>query len=102
MKIRKCIALCCVAAFLMAMLAGCGGETNKPDESSSSAGQTQPSNPNTDPTDPTEATEPNTDPTEPTEKPNNQIKPNGVIEDFEHGLPAGADFYAPNTVPRIE
>ena len=25
-----------------------------------------------------------------------------IIEDFENGLPAGAEFYAPNTVPRIE
>ena len=102
MKVRTCIALLLATAFLMAMLAGCGGETNKPEESSSTAGQTQPTNPNSDPTEPTEESKPNADPTEPTEKPNNQIKPNGVIEDFENGLPAGAEFYAPNTVPRVE
>ncbi|MDD6200408.1 MAG: hypothetical protein PUB93_03965, partial [Firmicutes bacterium] len=98
MKIKKLLAIICVAALLVTTLAGCVGKTDKPEGSVPSSGQTQPptnpTDPGKNPTDPTDASEPS--------EPVDPMKPAGVIEDFENGLPSGADFYAPNTVPRIE
>ncbi|MDD6199780.1 MAG: hypothetical protein PUB93_00730, partial [Firmicutes bacterium] len=59
-----------------------------------------PVDPPVDPVDP--PVDPVDPPVDPVDPPVDPVKPEGVIEDFENGLPSGADFYAPNTFPRIE